>query len=61
VVTLDVTDSRRAPVDLEGKTLLDLLCGTGPQVSGGGTVEVRLGAYDFRWLRIPDPADHRLP
>ncbi|MBJ2122652.1 alpha-glucosidase C-terminal domain-containing protein [Arthrobacter sp. MSA 4-2] len=60
-VTLDVTSSRHSASDLDGKTLLDLLGGTGPRISRKGTVNLDLEPYGYRWLRIPDPDDHRLP
>ncbi len=60
-VTLDVTSSRHSADDLDGKALLDLFGGAGPLVSRKGTVNLDLEPYGYRWLRIPDPDDHRLP
>ncbi len=60
-VTLDVTSPHQGAGDLAGETLLDLLGGAGPQISAEGSVELQLEAYGYRWLRIPDPADTRLP
>ncbi len=61
VVTLDVTGPHHAAGTLEGQPLRDLLGSDGPQISGKGTVRLYLEAYGYRWLRMPGPADQRLP
>ncbi|MCZ2403657.1 hypothetical protein IV498_10795 [Paenarthrobacter sp. Z7-10] len=45
----------------ERPLLLDLLLDADVPLSPDGTIELQLGGYDYRWLRIPNSADSRLP
>ena len=47
--------------DLEpGTVLLDLLTGGSVEPDEQGSVEVDLGAYGYRWLRVTPPGSRRL-
>ncbi len=55
-----VTTSFRVTGEPEGTTLLDLLEPSHTALGSGGTVELEVPAYGYRWLRVARPGDGRV-
>ncbi|MFD1210858.1 alpha-amylase family protein [Arthrobacter sp. GCM10027362] len=60
-VPLDLGGGDPDAAGLAGTLLLDLLGGDDIQLSGEGTCELALPAYGYRWLRVLNRSDRRLP
>lgn len=60
-VTLDLATPDRTAEALDGVVLLDLLGTEDIAVSARGRIELQLDGYGYRWLRVPNPNDSRLP
>jgi hypothetical protein len=41
--------------------MLDLLRNADVPIGQDGKIELQLAGYDYRWLRMPNTADTRLP
>ncbi|MFI5269919.1 MAG: trehalose synthase, partial [Chloroflexota bacterium] len=60
-VQLDLALGERVAELGEHAVMLDLLRNADVPVGQDGKIELQLAGYDYRWLRMPNAADSRLP
>ncbi|HEY8294959.1 MAG TPA: alpha-amylase family protein [Micrococcaceae bacterium] len=60
-VVLDLAVKDREANFGDRPVMLDLLRNADVPISKDGKIELQMGGYDYRWLRMPSAADTRLP